>query len=233
MLQGVPPLQMEEVRFAYGGRSSFSITVPEFKLNTGETVLLSGASGSGKSTVLGLICGILEAESGRILIDGTNLAELRPSARDKLRAEKCGVIFQQFNLLPYARVRDNILLPLRFAPSRRRSAGDPETEAARLCRALKLPEDVLNRKAGELSTGQQQRVAVARALIGRPPLIIADEPVSALDTDARDAFLELLFEQVEAAGSSLLMVSHDTSPALMFKRTVELEDITSKHGKTL
>lgn len=196
-------------------------------MTAGESVLLLGASGSGKSTLLSLVCGIVAADRGRVTVDGTDLGALRAGARDRFRAERIGVIFQQFNLLPYARVADNILLPLRFAPVRRARAGQAPQEAARLCAALGLPGDVLTMPAGRLSVGQQQRVAVARALIGAPPLIVADEPTSALDAATQDSFLSLLFAQVGAAGSSLLMVSHDERLGDRFDRVIRLEDIVT------
>ncbi|WP_226778909.1 ABC transporter ATP-binding protein, partial [Oceaniglobus trochenteri] len=186
-----------------------------------------GASGSGKSTLLSLVCGIVAADRGRVSVDGTDLGARRAGARDRFRAERIGVIFQQFNLLPYARVADNILLPLRFAPDRRARAGDAASEAARLCTALGLPGDVLAMQAGRLSVGQQQRVAVARALIGAPPLIVADEPTSALDAATQDTFLGLLFDQAGEVGSSLLMVSHDERLGARFDRVVRLEDIVT------
>ncbi|CAN0604615.1 unnamed protein product, partial [Ectocarpus sp. 12 AP-2014] len=134
---------------------------------------------------------------------------------------------QQFNLLPYASVQDNILLPLRFAPERSARVDDPQGEADRLCRALGLPGDVLASKAGALSVGQQQRVAAARALIGAPPLIIADEPTSSLDAATQATFLELLFAQTRAHDTTLLMVSHDARLAGQFDRVVQMQDIVS------
>lgn len=148
-----------------------------------------------------------------------------PAARDRFRAENIGVIFQQFNLLPYASVRDNIQLPLRFAPARRARA--PKDAARDLTKALGLPPEVLSKPAGQLSVGQQQRVAVARALIGQPGLIVADEPTSALDASTQDRFLELLFEQLHASGAALLMVSHDERLATRFDRTVALADVVT------
>lgn len=190
-----------------------------------------GQSGSGKSTLLSLICGIVTADQGRVAVHDTDLATLRAGARDRFRAEQIGVIFQQFNLLPYARVLDNILLPLRFAPQRRARVADAPQEAARLCAALGLPAGIEYQPAGRLSVGQQQRVAVARALIGAPPLIVADEPTSALDADTQEAFLALMFEQVHQADASLLMVSHDDRLAAHFDRVVQLADIaTTKRG---
>ena len=194
-------------------------------MDRGESVLLLGESGSGKSTLLSLICGIVTPESGRVAVGGTDLSAMRAGARDRFRAEAIGVIFQQFNLLPYASVSDNIRLPLRFAPERRKRAGDAGAEAARLCGALGLPDGVLGSAAGRLSVGQQQRVAVARALIGRPHLIVADEPTSALDAATQDSFLGLLFDQIHETDASLLMVSHDARLGDRFDRVVQLPDI--------
>lgn len=221
---------MRDVRFRWPGRASFAIGVPEFRLEQRESVLLLGESGSGKSTLLSLTCGIVAAQAGRVMVAGTDLAALRSGARDRFRAEQIGVIFQQFNLLPYARVVDNILLPLRFAPARRARAGDGPAEAGKLCESLGLSGRLLQSTAGRLSVGQQQRVAVARALIGRPPLIVADEPTSALDAATQDSFLHLLFTQVREAGSSLLMVSHDERLGRRFDRVVRLESIVNTEG---
>jgi putative ABC transport system ATP-binding protein len=189
-------------------------------------VLLLGPSGSGKSTLLGLLCGTLRPDAGQVRLQGQNLAALRGAALDRLRAETFGVIFQQFNLLPYATGLDNVLLPLRFAPGRRARVATPAEEALRLLEGLGLPADLMRRApAARLSVGQQQRVAVARAMIGRPPVILADEPTSALDAAAQDGFLGLLFEQCAATGAALLMVSHDARLADRFDRVVEMDAI--------
>lgn len=222
-----PALALTDVVFAWPGRGGFRLACPSFGMAAGESVLLLGASGSGKSTLLSLVCGIVAASQGKVTLDGTDLGGLRAGTRDRFRAERIGVIFQQFNLLPYARVADNILLPLMFAPERRARAGDASGEAARLCAALGLPENVLTSQAGRLSVGQQQRVAVARALIGVPPLIVADEPTSALDAATQDTFLSLLFDQVGRAGSSLLMVSHDERLGQRFDRVIRMDDIVT------
>ena len=218
-----PALTLNDVGFRWPGRASFGLSVPGFWMEQGESVLLLGESGSGKSTLLSLICGIVTADTGRVGVGGTDLSTLRAGARDRFRAERIGVIFQQFNLLPYASVSDNILLPLRFAPERRKRA--VRDEAATLCAALGLPEGITGMTAGRLSVGQQQRVAVARALIGQPPLIVADEPTSALDAATQDTFLGLLFDRIAATGSSLLMVSHDERLGARFDRVVHLSDI--------
>lgn len=224
-----PALTLKDLRFAYPGSGGFSLAVPRFDMAAGESVLLLGESGSGKSTLLTLIAGILEAESGDITLAGRSLLSVRPGARDALRAELIGLIFQQFNLLPYASVADNIMLPLRFAKERRARANG-RAEVRRLLTALGLPHNVMDTPASRLSVGQQQRVAVARALIGTPPLIIADEPTSALDASAQDSFLSLLFAQCHSAGSALLMVSHDERLAARFDRVVRLEDIAHIHA---
>jgi putative ABC transport system ATP-binding protein len=199
--------------------------LPEFNLDTGETVLLLGESGSGKSTLLSLICGTITPQSGTVHVAGEDMAKLSSAKRDQFRAEQIGLIFQQFNLLPFASVMDNIILPLRFAPKRNGRVQNPSETAKKLCKDLGLPDDVLKAKASQLSVGQQQRVAAARALIGTPPLIIADEPTSALDAATQSVFLELLFNQSRAKGTSLLMVSHDARLADQFDRVVHMADI--------
>ncbi len=219
---------IDDLKFHWRDERGFGLVVPQLRVAQGEKVLLLGASGSGKSTLLSLICGFVLAQSGRVAVEDVDLAALPPAKRDRFRAEMMGVIFQQFNLLPYANVSENIRLPLQFARERRARIEDVDAEIARLCEMLKLPEESLGMKAGELSVGQQQRVAAARALIGAPPIVIADEPTSALDADAQSSFLELLFEQEARAGSTVLMVSHDERLAGHFDRAVRLEDILEK-----
>jgi putative ABC transport system ATP-binding protein len=218
-------LVVDQVSYRWPGRDGFALTVPQLTIARGETVLLLGESGSGKSTLLSLICGTILADRGDVHIAGTAVSGLSGGARDRFRAEQIGVIFQQFNLLPFGTVRDNILLPLRFAPERRRRAGRADAAAAQLCAALGLPEGVGARKASALSVGQQQRVAVARALIGQPPLIIADEPTSALDALSQAAFLDVLFAQAAADQTSLLMVSHDPRLGDRFDRVLQMTDV--------
>ncbi len=224
MTKEEPVLKLRDVRFAWPGRASFALAVPEFLIGKGETVLMLGESGSGKSTLLSLIGGTVQADAGHVDVTGTNISKLSGGQRDRFRAEHIGMIFQQFNLLPFGTVLDNILLPLRFAPSRRKRVSNEQEEARKLCAALGLP-DLLKEKASNLSVGQQQRVAVARAMIGHPPIIIADEPTSALDATTQSAFLDLLFEQVKASEATLLMVSHDPRLGNRFDRVIELKDI--------
>ncbi|MAB63866.1 MAG: methionine ABC transporter ATP-binding protein [Marinovum sp.] len=227
-----PVLKLRKVFFRWPGRSSFSLSLADLTVSYGEKLLLLGASGTGKSTLLSVISGTLLPDQGSVEIAKTEITKLSASARDRFRAEQLGVIFQQFNLLPFGSVADNILLPLRFAPIRRNRVKDAKSEVARLCAALGLPVDIGREKASSLSVGQQQRVAVARALIGHPPLIIADEPTSALDINSQDAFLDLLFTQAQTQGTSVVMVSHDERLGPRFDRILHMEDIAEfKRGE--
>lgn len=222
-------LEMENVRFRWMDRSAFVLEVPHLSLAPGEKLLLMGPSGAGKSTLLSLVAGIVAPEAGAIHVLGADIAQLPASRRDRFRAEHMGVIFQMFNLLPYGSAVDNVLLPLSFAPRRRARVGPgPEQakEARRLLVRLGLSDDAITRKrAADLSVGQQQRVAAARALIGRPELLIADEPTSALDPESRDQFLDLVLGEVAGSDTGLLMVSHDPGLAPRFDRVVRLADI--------
>ena len=206
------------------------LDIPEFAVPVGETLFVAGPSGSGKTTLLNLLGGVALPEQGEITVLGERLDAKSASRRDRFRADRIGFVFQQFNLVPYLSVIDNVLLPCRFSARRlanaENRASNAAEEARRLLRAMDLPvEDLIRRPVTELSVGQQQRVAAARALIGKPDLIIADEPTSSLDEEARRAFLDLLFAEVEAAGQTLVFVSHDGRLAETFDRTVALAEI--------
>ena len=203
------------------------LDISDFQLTAGARLFLRGASGSGKSTLLGIIAGVLEAGSGEVIVLGQDLATLEPAARDRLRADHLGVIFQMFNLVPYLSVIGNVTLPLRFSPKRRAAInGNEDDEARRLLSRLGLTDEtLLARRVSDLSVGQQQRVAAARALIGGPEIVIADEPTSALDADARDQFIDLLSEEARRTGAALLFVSHDAGLATHFDRAVDLGEI--------
>ncbi|MFI3246071.1 MAG: ABC transporter ATP-binding protein [Ferrimonas sp.] len=188
------------------------LQVPELTIKAGEKVMLQGASGSGKTTVMNLIAGVLNPQQGKVQLQGTELQSLNGRQRDRHRAEHLGIIFQQFNLLPFLSVLDNVLLPLTFAEQRRIQISQPQEAAMALLDSLELPNEYYQKPVHQLSVGQQQRVAAARALLGSPALILADEPTSALDPDNRDRFMALLQQQCEQQGSALLLISHD--PAL-------------------
>ena len=223
-------IKIDSLRFHWSKKSSFKIYISGFTVKRGEKILLLGESGSGKTTLLSLIAGFLDPLSGEININGKSINSLTSSKKDKFRADNFGIIFQQFNLLPYANIIDNIILPLYF--SKRRSAHiKRRTDVAMsLCRRLKLPDDIAESKASSLSVGQQQRVAVARALIGNPPLIIADEPTSSLDTETQEKFLDLMFEQIDQNKSTLLMVSNDKSLSRRFDRIINIKDILMREN---
>ena len=170
------------------------------------------------------------AESGSLRVLGEELKSLSRARRDAFRVTHLGFIFQLFNLLPYLSLEENVLLPLRFSKKRALRAGRNQAErleeAQRLLTALGLSEPLKEgRPVVELSVGQQQRVAAARALIGRPELVIADEPTSALDADLREVFLNLLFAECDKAGSALLFVSHDSELSRFFGRSLSLPQI--------
>ena len=221
-----PAIQIEGLRFAWKGAEPV-LDVPAFTLARGERLFLRGPSGSGKSTLLGVIAGVLVADAGRVNVLGQELGSLSSAARDRMRADHLGVIFQMFNLVPYLSVVGNVTLPLKFSARRRKAVGgDADAEARRLLGRLGLTDEaLLARRVSDLSVGQQQRVAAARALIGGPEIVIADEPTSALDSDARDRFIELLSEEAARTGAALLFVSHDASLARLFDRAVDLAEI--------
>ncbi len=229
-------VQLDDVRFTWPGEALPVLAIDEFNIERGERVFLQGLSGSGKTTLLSLIASVLKPQSGRIVVDGVGLSALRGGQRDRFRANKIGLVFQQFNLLPFLSVRENIQLPCKFSKLRRtkacQSGGTLVDETDRLLRAMNLqPAEIQDKTVTNLSVGQQQRVAVARALIGHPPLIIADEPTSALDSETRQVFIDLLFAEVESAGSSLLFVSHDASLAKSFDRRIDLREINQTAEK--
>jgi putative ABC transport system ATP-binding protein len=218
-------IDVQDVEFAWKrGRPVISIST--LQIRRGDRVFLRGPSGSGKSTLLALVAGILKPQVGHVAVLGTDLGTLPGARRDAFRAAHLGFIFQMFNLVPYLSVLGNVLLPLRFSAVRRARVADPPAEARRLLMELGLgTADVDARNVTELSVGQQQRVAVARALLGRPEIVVADEPTSALDADAREAFLKLLMAECAAAAATLLFVSHDTTLSPLFDQTVSLPDI--------
>ncbi|HEK1687222.1 TPA: ATP-binding cassette domain-containing protein [Pseudomonas putida] len=224
-----PLIELHDLVFAWPGQQPL-LNIPQFRLEAGEALFLKGPSGSGKTTLLGLLGGVNLPDQGEVRLLGQNLAELGQGARDRFRVDHTGYIFQQFNLLPFLSVQENVELPCRFSRSRAERAaqrhGNIHQAAAQLLAHLGLGDpDLLARRADTLSIGQQQRVAAARALIGQPELVIADEPTSALDADTREVFIRLLFDECRAAGSSLLFVSHDQSLAPLFDRDLSLAEL--------
>ncbi len=220
-----PVLAIDDLRFAWPGQDEAVLDIDRFSVAAGEKVFLHGPSGSGKSTLLAAIGALVVPQTGRVELCGQDLSGLSRGGRDRFRADRLGVIFQQFNLLPWLDVIANVALPCRFSQRRAQRAGDVEMAAERLLEGMDLEPSLWHRRADQLSVGQQQRVAAARALIGQPELVLADEPTSSLDTDRRERFLDLLFDRLEATGSALLFVSHDRALAARFDRSIDLPAI--------
>ena len=216
-------IDIRDLRYRWPRAATDCIAIHSLDVADGAAVFLHGPSGCGKSTLLGLLAGVLLAREGRVSVMGQDWAALSASRRDATRADHVGYIFQQFNLLPYLNVLDNVLLPCRFSASRARRA--PAGSAETLLQQVGLARDTWLQPAAELSVGQQQRVAAARALIGRPELVIADEPTSALDAALRDGFMDLLLSACRAAGSTLVFVSHDERLAARFERRLSLPEL--------
>ncbi len=225
-------IALDRLQFGWTPGQPF-LEIAGFTVARGERVFLQGPSGCGKSTLLGLIGGVLEPLSGSIDVLGRSLQAMRRQDRDRFRAAHIGFIFQIFNLVPYLSILDDVLLPLEFSRKRRLNLEargvQPVAEARRLLGALGLEDGgMLKRPATALSQGQQQRVAAARALIGRPDLLVADEPTSSLDADARQSFLSLLMQECANAGTTVVFVSHDSALSPLFDRTVAFSSISGR-----
>ena len=223
-------ITIKDLKYRWSKFEPLTLDIAEFTVAKNEKVFLQGASGSGKTTLISIIGGVFAANEGAITIKQTRLNELEPSARDRFRADHIGFIFQQFNLLPYLSVAENIIIPCQFSRRRKNNAlnefGSLDNAASRLLNELGLTRKQLTaRSVNRLSVGQQQRVAAARALIGSPQIVIADEPTSALDTDAQQDFLQLLFDECKLRGITLLFVSHNCGLAGLFDRTVNMNDL--------
>jgi len=229
-------LSAESLRFSWPGSATPCIDIEAFRITAGESVFLHGPSGCGKSTLLSLLAGVLVADEGRVCLLGHDWSKLSGAARDRCRVAHVGYIFQQFNLLPYLSVVGNVLLPCRFSARRREQASrqrGAREEAEHLLDQMGLDRKLWQRQAMQLSVGQQQRVAAARALIGQPEVVIADEPTSALDEDRREAFLDVLLTACAENDSALVFVSHDQRIAQRFARHVLLPEINRASSATM
>jgi len=225
-------VQLSDVEFDYSSRlkeaqatSRPAFKCAQFAVKPTEHLFVYGPSGSGKTTLLGIITGILSPHSGVVSVLGTDLAKCTPSQKDAFRAQHIGYIFQQFNLVPYLSAKDNIMLSVLVSPARKAKLGENGgQELGRLAKALGI-ESILEKKPWELSVGQAQRVAAARALLGAPEIFICDEPTSSLDMDHRDRFVQTLIETATKQNSTVIFVSHDTSLRKHFSRSVLLTQI--------
>ena len=227
-------IDLQGINFAWHAKAKPTIKSAHLRLEEHEHVFLRGASGSGKSTLLNIIGGIVTPQQGQVNIVGRDFCQLTGLQRDKVRANHIGFIFQQFNLIPYLSILENVMLPCRFSKLRcdnaiKRSGSVIEEAIYLLSRLYAKGKFSFDRTTSELSVGQQQRVAAARALIGQPQLIIADEPTSSLDYDAREAFMALLFDEIKLSGSTLLYVSHDPTHQHLFDSVVDMSVINPHH----
>jgi putative ABC transport system ATP-binding protein len=222
-------IQIEQLRYRWPGSGQDVLSIDKLHIAAGRSVFLFGDSGCGKSTLLGLMAGVLLPQAGRITVLGQKWQALSASGRDGFRADHVGYIFQQFNLLPYLSVLDNVLLPCRFSKRRDQQAvlacGSATKQATTLLTHMGLPEFMWQQPASALSVGQQQRVAAARALMGQPELVIADEPTSALDAARRDSFMQLLRGLCREQHSTLVFVSHDERLAEGFDEQISLPEL--------
>ncbi|MDV7105646.1 ABC transporter ATP-binding protein [Vibrio sp. TH_r3] len=222
-------VSLSDIEFSWAEQETPTLKFDLLEINQNEHVFIKGPSGSGKSTLLGLLTGIMSPQQGKVQILATDISQLKQNQRDKFRADHIGYIFQQFNLLPYLSVIDNVILPCHFSKIRKKNvAGDLKAKAIHLLDRLHLDTNLLHKPIIELSIGQQQRVAAARALIGQPELLIADEPTSALDFDNRSAFIELLMEEAKQANSTLIFVSHDPTLESLFDTSIHLNQLNKQ-----
>lgn len=221
-------IELKNIEFQYHSKSPL-LLFPEIKIKKGEKVFLFGPSGSGKTTLLGLISGVLKPISGEMILNGQNFLSLSSSEKDTFRGNHIGYIFQQFNLIPYLTAYENILLSVELNPKRgkKEASIDIHKHALELSHSLGITS-FLNQNVTELSVGQQQRVAAARALLGAPEILIADEPTSALDYDHREAFLKCLFDECSKRNTTLLFVSHDRPLEKSFDRSLSLLDLVQR-----
>jgi len=227
-------VEVRDLVFRYRGQARSALTLGALRVGAGERLFVHGPSGGGKSTLMSLLAGVLIAQSGQVLMLGTDWRTLGSSARDSRRGDHVGYLFQQFNLLSWLPVLENVCLPCQFSSRRAQRAasrsGSVERDASSWLAALDLAPSLWHQPAGTLSVGEQQRVAAARALIGVPELLLADEPTSALDTDRRDDFMARLLPACQEAGSALVFVSHDRSLESHFERSLALGALAGSPG---
>ncbi len=214
-------IEIEDLRFSYD-EGDFSLEIPQLKVAHGETVAIVGPSGSGKTTLLNLIAGTATPQSGRVTTNGYKISGLHDAARRDFRIANIGLVFQEFELLEYLNVLDNILLPYRI---NRTLHLDTEVRA----RAEAIAErvgigDKLSRYADQLSQGEKQRVAVIRALVVQPTLLLADEPTGNLDPLNKDRVLDILFQYADQNAATLVSVTHDHNILHRFQRVIDFKD---------
>ncbi len=220
-----PALDLEDLHVGWPGQEAL-FALASLRLQKGQSLFISGSSGSGKTSLLSVLCGVLVAKKGRCQVLGHDFSALASTSRDRIRGESMGIIFQQFNLLGFMSALDNVLMPARLFDRRNQDAcrlhGSALNQAHSLLEQLGVAPQLWGLASHQLSVGQQQRVAAARAFMGEPLLVLADEPTSALDDLHRDRFLELLASVGGKAGTSLVVVSHDQRLAKRFDQHLVL-----------
>lgn len=222
-------IELTDIRFYYSDRpEDIVLNIPSWSLSTGEQAFVQGPSGGGKSTLLGILSGMLVPSEGKVTVLGQRLDNMSSRQRDQFRAMHIGYVFQQFNLMPYLNAIDNVLLATQF--SNQKNTSLLKSEIKTLFNGLNIPEKEWNRPTRDLSIGQQQRVAIARALINKPQILIADEPTSSLDSENSKAFMRLLMPIVAENRMTLLFVSHDQSLATYFTKVESLNDFNRVGG---
>ena len=220
-----PIVELEAVRFRYP-EGEFALGVPALRVAPGERVAIVGPSGSGKTTLLHLMAGIVRPQRGRVSIAGTEVSALDEAESRAFRLAHIGLVFQEFELLEYLTVLENVLLPIRLDPAR--SPGPADRERAEGL-ALRLGiAHVLARHPRRLSQGERQRAAVCRALVTGPPLLLADEPTGNLDPPNKDLVLAALFEICREQGATLLTVTHDRDLVPQFDRAIDVKSFHSE-----
>jgi len=208
-------------RYGSGHGTVEALREVSFEIPEGQFVSVTGPSGCGKSTLLGLLAGLNEPTSGRVVVAGQDVAALSPDARSDLRLRTIGIVFQSFNLLPTFTTLENVAVPLEFqgVPWR-----DARRRAVAALAAVRVPESAHDRLPSDLSGGEQQRTAIARALVIEPPILLADEPTGNLDSRTGQAILDLLAELNAVRKLTVVMVTHSTFGATYGHRTIELAD---------
>ncbi len=216
-------IEINNLEFSYPSSKKPVIKINDLKISIGDRIFLFGPSGYGKSTLLNLLAGVLDSKKGDLNVLGFNLSKLSQSKKDLLRGSEIGYIFQIFNLIPYLNIKENIILPCLINKIRAHGI-DYNKQADELIETLGLSEHI-HKPVTDLSIGQQQRVAAARALIGNPRLIIADEPTSSLDETNTSEFMNLLLKEWEKRKFTLIFVSHDERLKKYFNTTISLPSV--------
>lgn len=214
-------IDISDLAFAYPN-GEFRLAIPEFNIGRSEKVAVIGPSGSGKTTLLNLIAGITVPGRGTVEVDGVAVSGLDDGRRRAFRITRVGFVFQDFELLEYLDVIDNILHPFRITQALKLDA-EVRRQAVDLADTMGIA-DKLKRLPGELSQGEKQRAAICRALLPGPSLILADEATGNLDPTNKSRILDLLFHSVERRGATLLAVTHDHELLCRFDRVIDFQD---------